>query len=208
MARRLGTPHAEAESLDELGHALRVEDPHRALDVYHEACARRREHDLRTHLTDTLDHLALSAARFDEPRDAARLLGASDEARKVIGYPRPPIDRPEVTATRRHLRSILGDDEYRRATAEGSALDLDAAVTYATRTRGPRGRPSVGWASLTPTEHELVDLVADGLTNPQIAERLLVSRSTVKAHLGRIYVKLDIRNRAELAAETARRTEH
>ena len=49
-------------------------------------------------------------------------------------------------------------------------------------------------------------LVAEGLTNPQIAERLLMGRATVKTHLEHIFTKLGIRTRAELAAEAARRT--
>ena len=65
--------------------------------------------------------------------------------------------------------------------------------------RGPRRRPTSGWASLTPTEVQIAALAAEGLTNPQIAERLFVSRSTVKTHLEHIYAKLDIAGRTELA---------
>jgi DNA-binding CsgD family transcriptional regulator len=78
-------------------------------------------------------------------------------------------------------------------------------VAYATRSRGPRGRPSAGWASLTPTELEVVALVAEGLTNPQIARRMFISRTTVKTHLSHIFTKLRVTRRAELAALAARR---
>jgi DNA-binding CsgD family transcriptional regulator len=47
--------------------------------------------------------------------------------------------------------------------------------------------------------------VAEGLTNPQIAERLLMGRATVKSHLEHIFTRLGMRSRAELAAEAARR---
>ena len=70
--------------------------------------------------------------------------------------------------------------------------------------RGERGRPTAGWGSLTPTERQLVDLVVAGLSNPQIGERLLMSRSTVKSHLAHIFTKLSVANRAELAAAAAR----
>ena len=66
--------------------------------------------------------------------------------------------------------------------------------------RGRRGRPATGWSSLTPTELEVVRLVAEGLTNPQIGARLLMSRGTVKTHLSHIFTKLDTANRTELAA--------
>ena len=64
---------------------------------------------------------------------------------------------------------------------------------------GERKRPSTGWASLTPTELAVVEQVRLGLTNPQIAERLLMSRDTVKTHLSHIYTKLGVANRTELA---------
>ena len=85
-------------------------------------------------------------------------------------------------------------------------LDLDAAVAYTLRARGERKRPSSGWDSLTPTELEVVDQVAAGRSNPEIAAALLMGRTTVKTHLGHIFTKLGITNRAELAAQAARRT--
>ena len=57
-----------------------------------------------------------------------------------------------------------------------------------------------GWASLTPTELDVVSLVAEGLTNPEIGSRLFISRATVKTHLSHVYAKLDVSNRTELAA--------
>ncbi|NUR30183.1 MAG: response regulator transcription factor, partial [Catenulispora sp.] len=73
------------------------------------------------------------------------------------------------------------------------------------RTRGRRGRPATGWPSLTPVENEVVRLVAEGLTNPQIAARLFISRGTVKTHLSHIFAKLDTANRTELAAAATNR---
>ena len=70
--------------------------------------------------------------------------------------------------------------------------------------RGARGRPQFGWDSLTPTEHSIAALVADGLSNPQIGQRQYISRRTVQTHLGHIFAKLDISSRTQLAAEVAR----
>jgi DNA-binding CsgD family transcriptional regulator len=70
--------------------------------------------------------------------------------------------------------------------------------------RGPRGRPKYGWPSLTETELTVAGLVAEGLSNPQIGERLYVSRRTVQTHLAHIFAKLDITSRAQLAAQAAR----
>jgi DNA-binding CsgD family transcriptional regulator len=69
------------------------------------------------------------------------------------------------------------------------------------RARGPRRRPLAGWASLTPTEAKVADLAAEGLTNPQIGNRMFISKATVKTHLAHIFKKLDVHNRAELTAK-------
>jgi DNA-binding CsgD family transcriptional regulator len=70
-----------------------------------------------------------------------------------------------------------------------------------TRSLRPRhgGRPTFGWSSLTPSELMLSDLIADGLTNKEVAARLYVSRHTVDAHLRHIFRKLDINSRVDLA---------
>jgi len=69
--------------------------------------------------------------------------------------------------------------------------------------RVTRGRPQAGWPSLTPTERSVADLVAEGLTNPQIGDRLFISRRTVQAHLAHVFAKLDLTSRAQLAALVA-----
>jgi DNA-binding CsgD family transcriptional regulator len=66
--------------------------------------------------------------------------------------------------------------------------------------RGPRGRPQTGWHSLTPTERVVAGLVAEGLSNPQIGDRLYVSRRTVQTHVAHVFAKLDLTSRAQLAA--------
>ena len=93
----------------------------------------------------------------------------------------------------------------------GAARDLaraEAALREAGIRRGRRGtrsRPQFGWHALTPTEHSVADLVAEGLSNPQIGARLYISHRTVQTHLAHIFAKLDISARAQLAAEVTRR---
>jgi DNA-binding CsgD family transcriptional regulator len=70
--------------------------------------------------------------------------------------------------------------------------------------RGPRGRPRTGWHSLTPTERMVAGLVAEGLSNPQIGDRLYVSRRTVQTHVAHVFAKLDLTSRAQLAAVVTR----
>jgi DNA-binding CsgD family transcriptional regulator len=71
---------------------------------------------------------------------------------------------------------------------------------------GTRGhRPSHGWAALTETELIVAALVAEGLSNRQIAERLFLSRHTVHTHVSHILAKLGLASRVELATEALRR---
>jgi DNA-binding CsgD family transcriptional regulator/tetratricopeptide (TPR) repeat protein len=59
-------------------------------------------------------------------------------------------------------------------------------------------RPLSGWSSLTDTEQRVAHLVAEGLTNPQVGDRLFLSRHTVDFHLRKIFRKLDVTSRVEL----------
>lgn len=71
--------------------------------------------------------------------------------------------------------------------------------------RGPRNRPQFGWPSLTPTEQTVATLVADGLSNPQIGDRLFICRRTVQTHVAHVFAKLGLSSRTQLPAQVARR---
>jgi NarL family two-component system response regulator LiaR len=71
-----------------------------------------------------------------------------------------------------------------QADRPGPALQQDASEVY----------------GLTPREREVLALMVEGLNNPEIAERLVVSRSTAKAHVSNILSKLGVSNRAEAIA--------
>src|SRR6185312_2474641 len=102
------------------------------------------------------------------------------------------------------LRNALGESDFDEAWAEGAALSLEEAIAYAQRGHGERRRPSTGWASLTPTELDVVWLVAEGLGNKEIAARLFISHRTVQTHLTHVYAKLGITSRVQLAQQAAR----
>jgi DNA-binding CsgD family transcriptional regulator len=171
----------------------------------HEALALFSDHGFRPDSVETLELLAALAADDESWAEAARLLAAADAIRAEHGWVRWPIRQPRVDQTMTKVGAALSVDERAAATADGATLSLDAAIAYARRARGSRGRPSSGWGSLTPTELEVVKLVAAGLTNPQIGERLFIARGTVKIHLSHVFTKLGIGSRAELAAEVTRR---
>jgi DNA-binding CsgD family transcriptional regulator len=75
--------------------------------------------------------------------------------------------------------------------------------------RGPRAKhrqARSGWDSLTPAETKIAALVESGLSNPEIADKLLLSRRTVATHVSHILKKLDVNSRIDIAREAALRT--
>ena len=86
-----------------------------------------------------------------------------------------------------------------RATAELARVDATLRVHGRRRRRSGAAPSDRGWAALSPKEREVVNLVAQGLSNPHIGDRLYISRRTVETHLAHVFRKLDITNRAELA---------
>ncbi len=176
-----------------------------AEQLAHQALGDQAERGDRVDIPDSLDALADVAAGLESHQESARLLGAAGRARADLGLARWKTEQERIDALAQRLRETLGDDALTNAYAEGQALSLDEAIAYARRTRGTRKRPSGGWQSLTPTELEIVRHAAAGLTNPEIGERMFISRGTVKVHLSHIYAKLGLRNRSEVAAEATRR---
>ncbi len=100
-------------------------------------------------------------------------------------------------------RDAMGQDDFEAASAEGAAVSTEEAIAYAQRGRGERKRPSSGWASLTPTELDVVRLVSEGLGNKDIATRLFMSPRTVQTHLTHVYTKLGLASRVQLVNEAA-----
>jgi DNA-binding CsgD family transcriptional regulator len=108
-----------------------------------------------------------------------------------------------------------GEEEpLRRAHAELQGLGAGAAAAIVARRlrergvrgipRGPRPRTRENPAGLTARELEVLALLADGLRNAQIAERLVVSAKTAEHHVSAILRKLDVRTRGEAVAAAAR----
>ena len=155
-------------------------------------------------IPDLLEGLARVLAGDGSHRDAARLYGAADAIRGRTGAVRFKIYDADHETTVIALRDVLGDNDFDNAWAEGAAMSTTEAIAYAQRGRGERKRPSSGWASLTPTELDVVRLVSEGLGNKDIAARLFVSHRTVQTHLTHVYNKLGLTSRVQLAQEASR----
>jgi len=159
----------------------------------------------------------LLLARLDERdgevvRAESRLDSAIDQLWQLRAIP-ALLDALQASADR-HQRAgrvdraqVIGAGvrDARADLLEGAVPDLADLVEIVRRGRGDRRRPTFGWDSLTPTERRVVELVADGLTNPQIAERMIIGRATVKTHVSNVLRKLDLTGRTQLATAYRRR---
>ena len=179
--------------------ARQLGDLDRARDLCHRALTAQRENGYRLDALITLEEIAWLGVRRGEYREAALILGAADAAHARLGARRRPLDLHRYRGDRLRLAQALGIGGLRNALRAGGALTLDEAIEYASRGRGARRRSGTGRSSLTPTEMIVVRLVNQGLTNPQIADRMLVSVATVKTHLVHIFSKLGVSHRIELA---------
>jgi DNA-binding CsgD family transcriptional regulator len=149
--------------------------------------------------------------------DASRLLEAAERYEQA-GKPLLCAKALEAAATEFVGADDRGQarDAFTRAVEVYTSLGATADVARVQATfrahgirRGPHGkhrRARSGWDSLTATEITIADLVQEGLSNPDIAARLLLSRRTVATHVSHILKKLDVTSRTEIARESALRT--
>ena len=152
---------------------------------------------------DILECLAVLAGDVGNHREAVCLFGATQGIRERIGEVRFKIYDAGYEASVAALRDAMGEKDFDAAWAEGAALSTKEAIAYGQRGHGERKRPARGWASLTPTERDVVRLVSEGLGNKDIATRLFVSPRTVQTHLTHVYAKLGMSSRVQLAQEAA-----
>ncbi len=171
-----------------------------------DALARAADGAVHLFIPDTLECLAVLAVETGSHREAARLFGAAEAIRRHMGAVRFKVWDADYEASVAKVRDALGGTDFDAAWAEGAGLSIEEAIAYAQRGRGQRKRPTSGWASLTPTELDVVRLVSEGLANSDIATRLFVSPRTVQTHLTHVYTKLGLTSRVQLVQEAARHT--
>jgi DNA-binding CsgD family transcriptional regulator len=178
-----------------------------------------------------LEAFAALAAASQQPEEAARLAGAACQLRESLGH--PGGIGPRVEQALEVAKGRLGASTAAALFAEGRELTVEDAVGYALGSRtgppGPGARASgeAAWtdparlavvagsrrepgtgprspSSLTPREHEIVELIAQGLSNRGIAGELVISPATAARHVANILAKLGFSSRTQVASWAAR----
>jgi len=134
------------------------------------------------------------------PERALRLCGAAMAMRDTIRAPLAPgwqdLARSVVIEP---ATALVGAERADAALAEGARLSADDAVAEARMAQLPATAAGEGWGPLSRREREVAVLVAQGLTNKQIADHLVIAERTVEGHLERIRGKLGLRSRTQIA---------
>lgn len=169
--------------------------------LYEEALTILRDVDDRWWLAWCLEGVAGAAVAYDFPERAARLFGAAEALRAAIGASRPTGFRSYFERDLAAARNSLDEAAFENAWEEGQAMTPARAIEYALEQQDTAVSPhSVGNAGgLSPREVEVLRLVADGLTDGQVAQRLHISPRTVGQHLRSVYKKLGVPSRAAAA---------
>ena len=156
-----------------------------------------------------LEELAATEAALGRFSRAATLLGKASNLREATRSTPAPADAPALAATTASVRGKLNDTSFTAAWVNGRTLSRPEAVAYALGDTSPSDQQVAPLASLTSREMEVAQLVSEGLSNHQIADRLVISEATARTHVERIRSKLGVRSRVAVArllteASTAR----
>jgi ATP/maltotriose-dependent transcriptional regulator MalT len=154
-----------------------------------------------------LEDLAALEAGEGTPRQAVWLCGAAHALREAIGAPMYPVSRASYEQALALARAQLGEQAFRAAWAEGHMMTPNQALAAQRKAMRPTPIParptaapsmpsSPAPAGLTAREVEVLRLLAQGWTDAQIAEQLVISVRTVNRHITSLYSKLGVSSRA------------
>src|SRR5438067_2420956 len=161
----------------------------------------------------SLERLAWLAAANGQPERAARLLGAADRSwrklgRQLWGAELLLRDREECA---RRCQAALRAERFAALVAQGGGLSTEEAIRYALEEAEPApaatGTP-VEEGRLSPRERQVAELIAQGLSNHQIATQLVTSQRTAESYVQNILRKLGFSSRAQVAAWVAGQRPH
>ncbi len=219
LRSELGDKWGAANALANLGNvAVDQDDDARAVAAYRQSLTLCRDIGDKRTIPYCLEGLAAVACARGHAERAARLCGAADALRSVIGAPLPPVERPMLDRTVAAVRATMdtGSPQRGRAFAAawsaGQALTLEQAIAEALVVEAAVPSPSSSTAHaskerrgeqrapLSQREGDIATLVATGRTNDQITAELGIAKRTVDTHVDNILKKLGLSSRAEVAA--------
>lgn len=165
-------------------------------------------HLLRVFCLEALAWLAITLPKRRGPTLAAEVYGAAAVLRMRLGAPQPPQWHALMRRVIGQVQAALPAEQFAAAFAAGHRLSPEEAIALC-RSQLPPRLP----AEATPTgkllsvrEHEVLRLVADGLTDAEVANQLVLSVRTVNAHLQSIYTKLNVNSRTAAVHEATARS--
>lgn len=155
-------------------------------------------------LAMNLEAMGWTTVALGDPRRGATLLGAANSRWSEVGERHSGW--PYLVAQRKHFeqeaRAVAGDDAFESAVGDGERLSAGEAVSFALREHAaPEAEaPGAPAPALTRRQREVAELIAEGMSNKEIAAKLVVSLRTAEGHVQAILTALDLKSRAQIAA--------
>ncbi|MGW9159332.1 ATP-binding protein [Microbacterium sp. NPDC055665] len=180
--------------------ALRRDELDTAADLTRRALAMQRRLRNAIGIGHAIRILAGICLRGGAPGRCAYLLGAAQSAWPTSGMASPRIDDRDAEIFEQEARAILGQEKYKLRFDSGARLTLEKAIAQAL------GEPVIGAPyrraksrALTAREEEVAALVAEGLSDREIAKQLMLSVRTVHGHVQHVFSKLALTSRTQIA---------
>jgi non-specific serine/threonine protein kinase len=206
VGRRVGNSWTVAATLLDLAHvALARGEQERSANLFAECLAVAQQISDSRRIAECLEGFAEIAAESGEAERAARLLGAAHNLRDVNGSTVQPVNRAVHARTLAAAHKVLGQAAFTAAWDAGRAMRLEQAIADVAAFKRPSALeqsadPPRPKGLLSQRERQVAALVARGLSNPQIAEQLVISRRTADRHVSNILDKLGFASRGQIAA--------
>ena len=163
-----------------------------------------RRHDLTRGAIWIIEFCAEVASGERKAERALRLVGVADIVRVAVGAQQTVAERAARDLWLTPARVALGEELANAAYAAGQAMSTDEALAYALSDEKTSHATGSSAGLLTARETEVLRLIADGRTNTDIANELVLSVRTVERHIANIYAKIGARGRADATAYALR----
>jgi predicted ATPase/DNA-binding NarL/FixJ family response regulator len=211
--RKLGDRWGTASALTELARVSELSgDWRRAAHLYGDSLVIFGDLGIRQAIAPCLEGLAAVLCDARRGADAARLLGAAEALREELGASLPIRDRQALARVVAQARAATSSSSFRSAWQAGRDLAAEEVASEALRLVASLSADTdatsahqTGASDLTLRERQVAELIANGLSNRQIAARLVISERTADRHVSNILGKLGLDRRAQVAAWAAAR---